>query len=35
LENSGFEVFGDGAGDRMERVGGAWLGITQEYREAI
>jgi uncharacterized protein YndB with AHSA1/START domain len=35
LVNSGFEVFGDGAEDRMDRVGGAWSGITQQYREAI
>lgn len=35
LENSGFEIFGDGAGERMERVGGAWEGITQQYRDAI
>jgi uncharacterized protein YndB with AHSA1/START domain len=35
LENSGFEVFGDGARERMERVGGAWQGISQNYRDAI
>lgn len=35
LENSGFEVFGDGAGERMERVGGAWTGIIEQYRDAI
>jgi len=35
LENSGFEVFGDGAEERMGRVGSAWDGITVLYREAI
>lgn len=35
LENSGFEVFGDGAGERMDRVGSAWGAITQLFREAI
>jgi hypothetical protein len=35
LENSGFEVFGDGASERVERVGGAWEGISQHYRDAI
>ena len=35
LENSGFEIFGDGTADRIERVGGAWAGITGHYREAI
>ena len=32
LENSGFEVFGDAAPERTERVGGAWQGIIAEYR---
>jgi len=35
LENSGFEIFGDAAGPRMERVGGAWAGITRHYRDAV
>lgn len=35
LENSGFEIFGDGAAERAERVGAAWTGITGQYREAI
>lgn len=35
LENSGFEVFGDGASERQERVGTAWVDITQLYREGI
>lgn len=35
LENSGFEVFGDGAAERKGRVGGAWEGITQHYRDAV
>lgn len=35
LENSGFEVFGDGAGERATRVGSAWAGITGGYREAF
>ena len=35
LENSGFEVFGDGADERMGRVGSAWAGITGRYREAV
>jgi len=35
LENSGFEVFGDGAEERVERVGGAWNGIVQHYRDAV
>ena len=35
LENSGFEIFGDGAVPRMDRVGGAWTGITGHYREAL
>jgi len=34
LENSGFEIFGDGAAERVERVGGAWAGITGHYRES-
>jgi len=32
LVNSGFEIFGDGAGERAVRVGSAWGGITEEYR---
>lgn len=35
LENSGFEVFGDGAPERRQRVGTAWTGITGFYRAAI
>jgi uncharacterized protein YndB with AHSA1/START domain len=35
LENSGFEVFGDEAPLRMERVGGAWQRITERYRETV
>lgn len=35
LENSGFDVFGEGAGDRRERVGSAWVGITDRYREEL
>lgn len=35
LENSGFEVFGEGAEERKGRVGGAWAGITQHYRDAL
>ncbi|HET8739759.1 MAG TPA: SRPBCC domain-containing protein [Acidimicrobiia bacterium] len=35
LVNSGFEVFGDAAPDRIERVGGAWHGITQHYRDTL
>lgn len=35
LVNSGFEVFGDGAGDRVMRVGSAWDGIAGEYRRSV
>lgn len=35
LENSGFEVFGDDAPERAERVGGAWQVITERYRENV
>lgn len=35
LENSGFEVFGEGAKERTERVGSAWAGITEHYRETL
>lgn len=35
LENSGFEVFDTAADQRRERVGSAWLGITQSYRSAL
>lgn len=35
LENSGFEVFGDGADERKGRVGSAWKGITGHYRTVI
>ena len=35
LENSGFEVFGEGAGERAGRVGSAWTAITGEYTTAI
>lgn len=35
LENAGFGVFGDGAEERMGRVGSAWAGITGLYRQAI
>jgi uncharacterized protein YndB with AHSA1/START domain len=35
LENSGFEVFGDGSAQRKERVGEVWQGITRQYREAF
>ena len=35
LVNSGFEVFGDGARRRRERVGEAWSGITQRYRAVM
>lgn len=31
LVNSGFEVFGDAAEERMGRVGSAWAGITERY----
>lgn len=33
LVNSGFEVFGEGAAERRDRVGGAWESITRRYRE--
>lgn len=32
LVNSGFDVFGDGAGERIQRVGSAWAIITDRYR---
>ena len=35
LENGGFDVFGEGADERADRVGSAWSGITGEYRLAI
>jgi hypothetical protein len=35
LVNTGFEVFGDAAPDRIERVGGAWHGITERYQDAV
>lgn len=35
LENSGFEIFGDGAADRKDRVGAVWAGINQNYRDAV
>lgn len=33
LVNSGFEVFGDAAEERMGRVGSAWGGITKHFVE--
>ena len=35
LENGGFEVFGDGASERQGRVGEAWTGIIQHYRDTV
>jgi uncharacterized protein YndB with AHSA1/START domain len=35
LQNSGFEVFGDAADERVGRVGEAWGTITREFREAL
>lgn len=35
LENSGFEVFGDGAEERTSRVESAWGGIVQHYRDVV
>lgn len=35
LENSGFEVFGSGEAERRQRVGSAWSGITEHYRQAV
>jgi len=35
LVNDGFEVFGDGAGERAGRVGDAWAGITDRYRSSV
>jgi uncharacterized protein YndB with AHSA1/START domain len=35
LENGGFEVFGDSAQDRQGRVGAAWTGIMQHYRDTV
>ena len=35
VENVGFEIFGDGAEERMVRVGGAWGSITDRYRLAV
>ena len=35
LKNSGFEVFGEAAPDRMSRVDGAWKTITGQYRNAF
>jgi uncharacterized protein YndB with AHSA1/START domain len=35
LENSGFEVFGGGAEERQGRVGEAWTGIIQHYRDTV
>ena len=32
LENSGFDIFGDGAGSRSERVATAWEAILAVYR---
>lgn len=35
LENSGFEAFGEGALERRDRVGTAWVDIAQLYAEGI
>ena len=35
LVNDGFEVFGEGASERADRVGAAWGGITDRYRDHI
>jgi uncharacterized protein YndB with AHSA1/START domain len=35
LENTGFGIFGDGAPERIDRVEGAWGGITRQFREAF
>ena len=35
LENHGFEIFGDAAVERVERVGGAWRTIVASYEEAV
>ncbi len=36
LENSGFEIFGRReSSERQQRVGSAWKGITDQYREAV
>jgi uncharacterized protein YndB with AHSA1/START domain len=35
LENGGFEVLGDGASERKDRVGEAWDGIVQHYRDTV
>jgi uncharacterized protein YndB with AHSA1/START domain len=35
LENSGFEVFGDGREERAGRVGDAWRGILDRYGAAF
>lgn len=35
LENSGLEVFADGAEERATRVGSAWGDLTDLYREAV
>jgi uncharacterized protein YndB with AHSA1/START domain len=35
LENGGFEVFGDTGQERQDRVGAAWTGIIQHYRDTV
>ena len=35
LENSGFDVFGEGAEERAGRVGSAWAGITANFRRVV
>lgn len=35
LRNSGFEAFGEGADERMGRVGAAWATITQAFASAL
>lgn len=35
LVNSGFEVLGQAGGERMGRVGSAWVGITDRYQEVL
>ena len=35
LENTGFEVFGDAAEERISRVGTAWTSLTAAYRDTL
>ena len=34
LENSGFEIFGDIAAERRDRVSTAWVGITDRFQQS-